>query len=155
MNPNWMELAIEQARRAIDAGQTPFGAVIVRGDELIAAGHNQVWGTTDPTAHGEIVTIRRAAAALGCISLAGCEMYSSCEPCPMCASAIHWANLDAIYCGATIADAQSAGFRELTVPIEELYRRGGSGVRIASGILSAECAALFAEWKAAGKSTTY
>lgn len=155
MDPKWMHFAIEQARTGIDAGQTPFGAVVVRAGKLIAAGHNEVWATCDSTAHGEVVAIRRATAALRSISLAGCEMYSSCEPCPMCASAIHWANLDAIYFGATIADAQTAGFRELTVPIRELYDRGGSRVRVVSGVMQAECAALFAEWKAAGKSGTY
>ena len=151
----WMQAAIEQARQSIADGQTPFGAVVVRGGELIAGGHNEVWHRTDPTAHAEVVAIQRAAATLKTIDLSGCEMYTTCEPCPMCAAAIHWSRLDAVYYGATIADADGAGFNELTLPAAELYRQGGSGVRIISGVLQAECAALFDAWLQAGKSETY
>jgi len=141
--------AIAQARAGISTGQSPFGAVIVRGDQVVAAGHNHVWADNDPTAHAEVVCIRNAGRALGAIDLAGCEMYTTCEPCPMCASAIHWANLDAVYFGARIADAEAAGFRELTVPIETLYAEGGSRVRTHADVMRAECAALFEEWKRA------
>ena len=143
---HWMRLAVEQARKGIASGGSPFVAVVVRGDELVSANHNEVWHTTDPTAHAEIVAIRRAAAKLKSITLAGCRMYTTCEPCPMCASAIHWCRLDAVYCGATIADAQTAGFNELTLAIEELYRRGGSKVQVHRNLLSPECAALFQEF---------
>ena len=121
-----MKRAIEQAEAAIESGQTPFGAVVVRNDELIAAGHNEVWQSCDPTAHAEVVAIRRAAAALGSIDLSGCEMYTTCEPCPMCAAAIHWSKLDAMYYGATIADAQRAGFSELALAAKKLYTLGNS-----------------------------
>lgn len=143
----WMRLAIDEARQAIEQGQSPFGAVVVRGDELIARGHNEVWARTDPTAHAETVTIQRAANALRSIDLAGCTMYSTCEPCPMCAAAIHWSKLDAVCFGASIQDAQVAGFSELTVPITELYARGGSPVRLMTRTLRQECAQLFAEWQ--------
>lgn len=142
----WMRIAIEEARAGIAAGQSPFGATIVRGGELVARGHNEVWRTTDPTAHAEVVVIRRAAAALRSIDLRGCTMYTTCEPCPMCASAIHWARLDAVVWGATIEDAAAAGFNELHVPARELYRQGGSRVRIVEGVRRAECAALFGEF---------
>ena len=122
----------------------------MRGTEVIAAEHNRVRLTTDPTAHAEVVAIRAAATNLGAIDLSGCEMYSTCEPCPMCASAIHWARLDAVSWGASIADAQSAGFNELTLPARELYRRGLSPVRPFAGVLRTRCAALFDEWLAAG-----
>lgn len=145
-----MNLAIEAARRGIAAGQSPFGAVIVRGDELIAASHNVVWRTTDPTAHAEVTCIREAAKRLSTISLAGCRMYTTCEPCPMCASAIHWSGLDSVSWGATIADAQNAGFRELRMPCERLLQEGGSRVQTFAGMLNAQCAALFREWIAAG-----
>jgi guanine deaminase len=144
----WMKLAVEQARLSIAAGQSPFGAVVVKGDSLVAAGHNEVWQRCDPTAHAEVVTLQKAAAQLRSIDLAGCVMYSSCEPCPMCAAAIHWSKLDAVYYGATIAHAARAGFTELTLPIGEVYRIGGSATRAIPGILEKDCAALFDEWLA-------
>jgi tRNA(Arg) A34 adenosine deaminase TadA len=142
----WMNLAIEQARAGIATGQSPFGAVIVRGEKVIAAGHNQVWQRCDPTAHAEVVTIQKAAAELASIDLTGCTMYTTCEPCPMCAAAIHWARLDTVYAGARIADAQRAGFAELTLPAGELYRLGGSPVRMIGDCEAKRCAALFDEW---------
>ncbi len=144
----WMMLAIEQARAGIAAGQSPFGSVIVRGGELVTANHNEVWHRCDPTAHAEIVNIQAAAKKLGTIDLAGCTLYSTCEPCPMCASAIHWAKLDAVYYGASIADAQKAGFTELTLPIGDVYRIGRSDVRVTPGMMQAQCAKLFDEWLA-------
>lgn len=146
----FMVLAIEQARSGIWAGQSPFGAVIVRGRDVIARGHNLVWEQSDPSAHAEIVCIRTAGAALRTIDLSGCEMYTTCEPCPMCAAAIHWANLDAVHFGARIADAAAAGFRELAIPIEEMYSRGGSRVRVHADVMRTECALLFREWLRAG-----
>ena len=145
----FMQLAIEQAKASIAAGQSPFGAVIIRDSQVIAATHNHVWACSDPSAHAEVECIRCAGKALGTIDFAGCVMYSSCEPCPMCASAIHWANLDAIYFGARIEDAQQAGFRELTIPIETMYELGKSRVKIHADCLREPCAALFTQWKAA------
>ncbi len=142
-----MKKAIQQAREGIASGQTPFGAVVVRGDELVAGGHNEVWHRCDPTAHAEVVTIQKAAAALQSIDLTGCVMYTTCEPCPMCAAAIHWSKLEAAYFGAAIADAQRAGFTELLLAAKDLYRQGGSGVRIVDGILNEQCAELFEEWR--------
>ncbi len=100
----------------------PFGAVIVRDGEVIARGQNQVTSSNDPTAHAEIVAIRAACQQLGSFSLEGCEIYSSCEPCPMCFSAIEWARLERLTFAATRADAADAGFddarlyRELSLP---------------------------------------
>lgn len=151
----WMRRAIAAARAGIAAGQSPFGAAIVRtrggGEgELLAACHNEVWARTDPTAHAEINAIREAAARLGGIDLSGCTVYTTCEPCPMCAAAIHWARLDAVIYGAAIADAAAAGFHELRLPAARLYEYGGSPVRILGGCLEEECRALFAEWRRAG-----
>lgn len=146
MHETWMQIAIDAARSGIAAGQSPFGAVIVQGDRVIASGHNEVWKRCDPTAHAEVVTIQRGSAALQTIDFAGCVMYTTCEPCPMCAAAIHWSKLDAVYYGATIDDAKKAGFNELTLSIPELYRVGGSRVRLVPGIAQAVCAALFDEW---------
>ncbi|MCK6476915.1 MAG: nucleoside deaminase [Phycisphaerales bacterium] len=145
-----MKEAIAAARRGIAAGQSPFGAVIVRGDELVASSHNVVWLTTDPTAHAEVTCIREAARRLGVIKLGECRMYTTCEPCPMCASAIHWSGLASVAYGATIADADRAGFSELHMPCERLLGEGGSPVRVSPGLLGRACSALFEEWKRAG-----
>ena len=150
-----MWLAVKAAQKGIAAGQTPFGAVILRDGAVVSEGHNCVWRDTDPTAHAEVVAIRHAAVAMKCIDLSGCEMYTTCEPCPMCLSAIHWSKLDAVYYGAAIADAQAAGFCELCVPAKQLAALGGSPLRVEEGPLRAECADLFAQWKAAGLSRPY
>jgi len=150
---HWMTLAIDAARRGIAAGQTPFGAVIVRGDqrggdELVLAAHNVVWQHTDITAHAEVHAIRLACARLGTIDLSGCRIYSTCEPCPMCFSACHWARLDRIIYGASIADAKAAGFNELPVSNELLKREGHSPVQLTPHLLRDECRELFEVWKA-------
>jgi guanine deaminase len=150
-----MRRAIEKAREGIAAGQSPFGAVIVRDGVVIAATHNTVWRDTDPTAHAEVNCLRSAAAALGSINLGGCEMYSTCEPCPMCLAAIHWSKIDRVVYGATIADAAAAGFCELHVDAEELARLGRSPLKVKSGVLREECAELFEIWKKAGLCGTY
>jgi len=150
-----MLMAIAKAREGIAAAQSPFGAVIVRNGALVAAAHNIVWRSVDPTAHAEVNCIRRAAVALDSIDLSGCEMYSTCEPCPMCLAAIHWAKIDRIVYGATIADAATAGFCELHVDARVLAELGKSPLRVESGLLSQECAELFETWRKAGLSGTY
>jgi tRNA(Arg) A34 adenosine deaminase TadA len=122
----WMfeavELAVENVRSG-DGG--PFAALVVRGSELLATGTNLVPSSNDPTAHAEIVAIRRACERLESFQLTGCEIYTTCEPCPMCLGAIYWARLDRIWYGATRADAAHAGFdddfiyTELAAPLDE------------------------------------
>lgn len=146
----WMEMAIEQSRAAIAKGQTPFGAVIVKGGELVVAAHNVVWETTDITAHGEVNAIRLACRKLGTIDLRGCTIYSSTEPCPMCFAAIHWAGMERIVFGADIADARAAGFNELSISNEQMKELGGSGVAVVGGVMKAEAAAVFREFVAMG-----
>lgn len=110
-NPIFMEKAIALATENVISGRGgPFGAVIVRGGEIVASGTNLVTATNDPTAHAEVVAIRNAAAALATFDLAGCELYSSCEPCPMCLGAIYWSRCDVIFFANTAADAAEAGF---------------------------------------------
>jgi tRNA(Arg) A34 adenosine deaminase TadA len=150
-----MRRAVAAAREGIAAGQTPFGAVVARGGAVVAAAHNTVWRDTDPTAHAEVNAIRQAAKALGAIALRGCALYTTCEPCPMCLSAIHWAKIDVVSYGARIEDAIAAGFGELSVEAVRLAELGGSPLRVAAGPLREECAALFAEWQAAGLSRPY
>ena len=151
----FMGLAIEKARDGMRLGQTPFGAAIARGAGLIACTHNNVWATTDPTAHAEVSAIREACAALNTIDMSGCVIYSTCEPCPMCFAACHWARLDRIVFAAEIADAQRAGFNELTVSNEELRRIGGSRIELVGGVLRNEARELFKEFQQSLTSRTY
>ena len=151
----FMRAAVRVAEAGIAAGQTPFGCVIVRDGAVVAEAHNTVWLTCDPTAHAEVNAIRKAAKALADISLSGCTMYTTCEPCPMCLSATHWSKIDTVYYGATIADAEGAGFCELCVAAKALAAMGGSPLKVESGLLQPECAALFGKWKAAALSKPY
>jgi tRNA(Arg) A34 adenosine deaminase TadA len=151
----FMKVAVEVTRSGIAAGQSPFGATVVRDGEVIAVAHNTVWSDTDPTAHAEVNVLRRAAVLLGTIDLAGCTLYTTCEPCPMCLAASHWAKVDRVVFGASIADATSAGFSEMPVPAEDLARLGRSRLKLQGGVLREECAGLFAEWKERGLGATY
>lgn len=131
-----MRRAIALSRETSQAGiGGPFGAVIARGGEVVAEGWNQVVSSNDPTAHAEVVAVRRACAALGTFNLSGCEVYTSCEPCPMCLGAIHWARIDRIWFANDRHDAAAIGFddeilyREIarpltgrTTPIEQMMR---------------------------------
>jgi tRNA(Arg) A34 adenosine deaminase TadA len=110
-NPEFLRRAISLAtENVVSRRGGPFGAVIVRDSKIVGEGANTVTATNDPTAHGEVNAIRAAARALGTFTLAGCELYTSCEPCPMCLAAAYWARIDAIYYGASAADAARAGF---------------------------------------------
>ena len=142
----FMTAAISAATEGIEAGQTPFGACIVRDGEIISADHNAVWQNTDITAHAEIQAIRNACRNLDTVNLAGCVIYSTCEPCPMCFAACHWARISKIVFGARIADAEQAGFSELTISNEQMKTLGGSGIEIVGDFLRDECAKLFEMW---------
>jgi guanine deaminase len=106
----FMQRAIELAGESIHSGGGPFGAVIVKDGKIVAEGFNRVTVHNDPTAHAEVQAIRSACKALNTFELKGCEIYTSCEPCPMCFSAIYWARLDAVYYAATHEDAEKIGF---------------------------------------------
>jgi len=107
----FMKVAVEEAVAGLKRNNGgPFGAVITRKGKIIAKGHNLVIRTNDPTAHAEITAIRKAAAKLKRFDLSDCEIYSSCEPCPMCFSAIHWAKIKKLYYGCTNKDASKIGF---------------------------------------------
>ena len=143
---DFMRLAIRKAREGINKGQTPFAACIVRNGRVIACEHNLVWHTTDITAHAEITAIRRACGRLKTIDLSGCVLYSTCEPCPMCFSACHWARIGTIVYGTRIADAKRAGFHELTIPSGTMRRLGRSAVIVKGGIARQQSRRLFELW---------
>ncbi len=107
---DFMRKAIELSLKNIENGGGPFGAVIVKDGEIIATGVNRVTASCDPTAHAEVSAIREAARKLGTFNLSGCEIYTSCEPCPMCLGAIYWARLDKMYYANTKTDAKNIGF---------------------------------------------
>ena len=106
----FMRKAIALSVENIEKGGGPFGAVIVKEGKIIATGVNRVTANTDPTAHAEVNAIRKAAKKLGTFDLAGCDIYTSCEPCPMCLGAIYWAHLDKMYYGNSKTDAGNIGF---------------------------------------------
>ena len=105
-----MKRAIELSIKSVTNGGGPFGSVIVKGDKIIAEGSNKVTSNNDPTAHGEIIAIRAACEKLNNFNLNGCELYSNCEPCPMCLSAIYWSRIDKIYYANTREDARKIDF---------------------------------------------
>jgi tRNA(Arg) A34 adenosine deaminase TadA len=151
----YMDLAIAAARDAIAAGQIPVGALLVRDGTIVCAAHNTVWRDLDPTAHGEMNAVRRAAATLRTVDLAGSTVYVTLEPCPMCLGALHWARISRVVYGASITDAAAVGFSEMPVPAAELSRLGRSPLRVEAGPRRQECLALFDEWRASGKARTY
>jgi guanine deaminase len=116
---DFMRRAIALSRQGMSEGRGgPFGAVVVSGTRIVGEGANQVTSTNDPTAHAEVVAIRAACAALGTFDLSGCEIYASCEPCPMCLSAIYWARIGRIYYGNGRADAARIGFDDAEIYTE-------------------------------------
>jgi len=121
----YMHEAIKQSLLSVAKGGGPFGAVIVKEGKIIARAANSVTQTNDPTAHAEVNVIRLAAAKLNTYDLEGCEIYTSCEPCPMCLGAIYWAHIDRIYYGNTKKDAKNIGFddsfiyEELELPLDK------------------------------------
>lgn len=150
-----MRMAIDKAKEGVRRHQSPFGAVIVRGDVVLACEHNRVWESTDITAHAEVTAIRRACQVVGGIDLGGCEIYSTCEPCPMCFAACHWARLEKITFGASIADARACGFNEMPIPNTEMKRLGQSAVQIVPGFLREETIEIFREFLARADRQAY
>lgn len=135
-DPVFLHEAIRLSIEKMEANEGgPFGAIVVRDGEIVGRGWNRVTSTNDPTAHAEVVAIRDACSCLQTFSLAGCQVYSSCEPCPLCLAGIYWSRLDRIYYAATSEDAASAGFddrhfyreirksvAERSIPMEQAMR---------------------------------
>jgi guanine deaminase len=154
MSAEFMRRAITLALENIRNGGGPFGAVVVKDGNVVAEGANRVTVNHDPTAHAEVVAIRAACAALGSFELKGCELYASCEPCPMCLGAAYWARLSRVYFAGTAEDAAAAGFddaviyREMALPHE--HRQV-----VMSGLLREDGKRVFRAWAAAPNKTTY
>jgi len=147
MNERFMREAIRlSAVKMRQSGGGPFGAVIVQGEKIIGRGWNRVTVVNDPTAHAEVNAIRAACRRLKTFSLAGCEIYASCEPCPMCLAAIYWAGLTKVYYANTRADAAAVRFRDRWL-YQELAKPMSRRKIPMEPLLRAEAHTVFAEWQ--------
>jgi tRNA(Arg) A34 adenosine deaminase TadA len=138
----WMQAVIRRCAEALESGEAPFAAAIIRDDQLISLESNLCRATGDPTAHAEVLAIRAAAEKLGTSDLSGCTLFTTCEPCPMCFSAAHFAHVDRIVYGATIGDAALAGFDQLPIFATQMKLMGRSPVDITSEYCREQCVAL-------------
>jgi len=151
----FMREAIHCALEKMRAGQGgPFGAVVVKDGVIVGRGWNQVTATNDPTAHAEVVAIREACQRLGTFRLDGCELYASCEPCPMCLSAIYWARITRLFFAATRRDAARAGFdddwiyQEITLPTAQRKLHS-------TQLLREQSLTVLVEWRSRTDKTSY
>jgi len=148
-NPEFLRRAIALATRNVVSGTGgPFAALIVRDGQIVGEGANTVTASHDPTAHAEVNAIRAASQALGTFTLSGCELYTSCEPCPMCLAAAYWARIDAIYYGA------SAGFDDAFL-YEEFRKQQAARSLPSTQLLGDEAWASFAAWLASANRIDY
>lgn len=143
----FMQRAIELALENVRSGRGgPFAAVVVREGKIVAEGTNRVTSTNDPTAHAEVVAIRNACAALGSFQLDGCEIYTTCEPCPMCLGAIYWARPARVHYACTKEDASAAGFDDSFIYQQIATPHNGRRIPFDS-LMRTESLAIFDAWK--------
>ena len=153
--PEFMQQAIALATENVVHGRGgPFGAVVVRDGVVIATGANQVTATNDPTAHAEIVAIRNACQALGTFQLTGCDVYTSCEPCPMCLVAMYWSRCRAIFYGKSVTAAASAGFDDSRL-YEEVKKLVGQRSISMEQMMAGEARTSFDAWLSSPYRVTY
>ena len=149
-----LQLAVDLAVQNVAEGGGPFGAVVARGGEVVATGVNRVTATNDPTAHAEVVAIRAACATLGSHQLDGCEVYCSCEPCPMCLGALYWARPSAVVYAATAEDAARAGFDDRFI-VQELAKPAQARGLPMSRMDLPDATEPFARWRSSAKRVEY
>ena len=143
---DFMREAVRLSAENVKNGGGPFGAVIVKNGEIIATGVNRVTANNDPTAHAEVSAIRAAGQKLGTFDLSGCDIYTSCEPCPMCLGAIYWAHLDRMYYACNKDDAADAGFDDSFI-YKELDLEASERRLKSENILRSEALKTFEAWK--------
>jgi tRNA(Arg) A34 adenosine deaminase TadA len=153
-NNELMQRAIDLSKNSVKSGGGPFGAVIARNGEIIAEGSNCVTIDNDPTAHAEVSTIRKACKKLGTFDLSGCEIFTSCEPCPMCLGAIYWAKLDKIYYANNRKDAADIGFADDFI-YEELPLNPSERQKPSEILMREEALEAFRMWKEKEDKTEY
>ena len=141
-----MARAIQLSVDNVHAGGGPFGSVVVKNGAIIAEGVNRVTSTNDPTAHAEVSAIRAACAKLGAFELKGCDLYTSCEPCPMCLGAIYWARLARVYFGNLAADAAKIGFDDAFIYREIAQPHGQREIPMIQ-MMRQEALAAFRQWE--------
>jgi len=151
----FMREAIEIAHLGVRAGQSPFGACVVRDGRVIARAHNTVLRDSDPSAHAEINAVRAACAALGSHDLSGCIVYATGEPCPMCLGCCYWAHVPRIVFGSSLADSEAIGFGELPYAPATLLSGAARPLLVEGGVLRDECLGIFKAWQARGGRETY
>ncbi len=155
MNAEFMWEAIRLSQKNIREGKGgPFACVIVKEGKIVARGTNLVTSTNDPTAHAEVVAIREACKELGTFQLSGCEVYTTCEPCPMCLGAIYWARPDRIYFANSREDAAKVGFDDLFL-YEEIPRKISERKIPTQQLMREEALAAFHEWEQKQDKTHY
>jgi len=150
----FMRKAIELSIENIKNGGGPFGAVIVKNGEIVATGVNRVTDSCDPTAHAEISAIRAASKKLNTFNLSGCDIYTSCEPCPMCLGAIYWAHLDKMYYANTKDDAKNIDFDDSFI-YDELYLKPEDRRLKSEALLRTEALKAFEDWSNNSEKTEY
>jgi len=151
---DFMKRAIQIAKEGVNNNGGPFGAVVVRKGKIIAESYNQVTLSNDPTAHAEVLAIRKACSMLNTFDLSGCDIYSSCEPCPMCLGAMYWARINKLYYSATREDAEDAGFDD-SVIYKEFTLLHDDRKLITTRMKDAEALAPFELWKSKGNKICY
>ncbi|HNY43676.1 MAG TPA: nucleoside deaminase [Bacteroidales bacterium] len=151
---DFMKLAIDLSIENIDKGGGPFGAVIVKDNKVIAASGNSVTNDLDPTAHAEVNAIRKAAKVLGNFDLSGCEIYASCEPCPMCLGAIYWARIDKLYFANTKVDADKIGFSDKFI-YDEFEKKVSERDLKTENFMREEALEAFRKWENSQTKTEY
>ena len=155
MHEAHMKRAVELSRRGMESGHGgPFGAVIVRGGAVVGEGWNEVLSSKDPTAHAEVVAIRKACRALGTYDLSGCEIYASCEPCPMCLGAVYWSRIGRVYFSIGRHDAAGIEFRDEFI-YEELAKPPTERALPMVHLPCDGALEVFARWQALPRHTTY
>jgi guanine deaminase len=155
MNSPFMARAIQLAIENVRSGQGgPFGAVVVKDSSIIAEGANRVTASNDPTAHAEVLAIRQACQKLGSFELKGCELYTSCEPCPMCLGAIYWTRLSRVYYGGFAADASRVGFDDSFIYREIAQPHPQRGIPLIQ-MMREEALAAFRAWEEKSNKITY
>ena len=143
---DFMRLAIQAAWQGLGKGEMPFGACIVRKEQVLSVLHNSAKANIDTTAHAEVQAIREASRQLRTLELAGCVIYATCEPCPMCFTACLWAKLGRIVYACRIEDAEKAGIRQIPISSSRMKQLGESGVQLVGDVLREESLKLFEAW---------
>ena len=144
---DFIRLAIQAARQGLEKGEMPFGACIAKKGQVVSVAHNSAKANMDTTAHAEVQAIREASRRLKALELAGCVIYSTCEPCPMCFTACVWAKVARIVYACRIEDAERVGIRQVPISAARMNQLGQSGVDVVGDVLREESLKLFEAWR--------